>query len=75
MAKRHSDSQLGRRLARRRPAPQREFTLALQDRLQELTSQVRRPAHLRSLVLIYLACGVVLLALALAGALGGGPLA
>ena len=72
--RRDPDKRLARQLARRRPSPSREFSLALEDRLHELGSAGRRPPHLWSLVIVYLVCGFVLLALALAGALGSGPL-
>ena len=68
------DRRLSNRLARGRPEPSRDFTLSLQDHLQALASDVRRPAHLWPLVLVYVACGVVLLLLAALGAVGTGPL-
>jgi hypothetical protein len=69
------DRRLARQLASRRPAPSPDFTASLQDQLLEARASTRRPPYLWPLVLVYLGCGAVLLVLALAGALGGGPLA
>ena len=71
--RRDEDAVAARRMARR-PEPSREFTLALHDRLTELAAAARRPAQLWTLVAVYVCCAVVLLALALTGALGSGPL-
>jgi len=68
------ERRLARRLAGQRPEPSRDFTVVLADRLQELTSALRAPAHLWPLILVYLTCGTVLLILAVLGALGQGPL-
>ena len=48
--------------------------MRLQERLSDLDSADRRPANLWPLVVVYLVCGVVLLALALIGAVGSGPI-
>jgi hypothetical protein len=71
--RRHPEKLAARRLAQR-PEPSREFSLALHDRLRDLDAAARRPAQLWVLVAVYACCGVVLLGLALAGALGSGPL-
>jgi len=72
---RDPDRQLRVRLRQARPRPSREFSLGLQNQLLDRAATIRRPPHLRMLVLIYLCCGIILLAFALAGALGSGPLA
>jgi hypothetical protein len=64
------------RLHAERPVPRPAFRGALGRRLQAMrASGVGRPRHLRALVAAYAGSGVLFLAIALAGVLGGGPLA
>ena len=64
------------RLYAERPVPRPAFRGALGRRLLALrASGVGRPRHLKALVAAYAGSGLVFLAVALAGVLGGGPLA
>ena len=48
--------------------------MRLQERLSDLEWSARRPTNLWPLVIVYLVCGLVLLALAVIGAVGSGPI-
>jgi hypothetical protein len=67
------DQQLGQALSRRRPAPSDEYASRLRERLMWLHWGARRPAHLRGLIIAWMCCGLLLLALAALGAAGSGP--
>ncbi len=63
------------RLQAERPVPRPAFRGALGRRLEAMRAAgVGRPRHLRALVAAYAGSGFVLLAVVLAGVLGGGPL-
>jgi hypothetical protein len=63
------------RLYADRPVPRPAFRGALGRRLEAMhAAGVGRPRHLKTLVAVYAGSGFVLLAIALAGVLGGGPL-
>jgi hypothetical protein len=49
------------------PAPSREFSDSLRDRLRALNAAARRPANLWTMVAAYAIAGVVLLIAAVAG--------
>jgi hypothetical protein len=67
------DEQLADELRTRRPAPRREFDVALRQRLSALEAQSRRPEHLKEMVVAYACSGALLLILAALGASGSGP--
>ena len=63
------------RLYAERPIPRPAFRGALGRRLEAMRAAgVGRPRYLKTLVAAYAGSGLVLLAIALAGVLGGGPL-
>jgi hypothetical protein len=64
------------RLQAERPVPRPAFRGALGRRLAAMRAAgVGHPRHLKALVAAYAGSGFLLLAIALAGVLGGGPLA
>jgi hypothetical protein len=69
-------SELDDRLRSERPAPRAAFRGALRRRLLSMSAEgVGQPRQLRLLIAAYGATGVVLLLVAVAGALGAGPFA
>jgi hypothetical protein len=73
---RHMERHTEDRLYAERPIPRPAFRGALGRRLAALRAAgVGRPRHLKALVAAYAGSGLALLAIALAGVLGGGPLA
>jgi hypothetical protein len=67
------EERLDAALRGQRPAPSRPFAGGLRDRLVELEARAHRPPRLWALIAAYLFSGVLLLVLAVIGALGGGP--
>lgn len=68
------------RLRSERPRPEPEFRSLLRDRLvaqegEEQEERLAMPPRIGSLIGAYATCGAVLLAVAILGVLGSGPLA
>jgi hypothetical protein len=76
MPENHTDmleERLDAALRGQRPAPSGPFAGGLRDRLAELEARAHRPPRLWALIAAYSLSGMLLLVLAVVGALGGGP--
>ena len=69
------DTPVARLLRRERPALSRSAEQRIRRSVMATATTRDRPSHLEALILVYLACGVLLLALAALGLAGVGPLA
>jgi hypothetical protein len=69
------DSPVARLLRRDRPTLSRSSERRIRREVMAAAAKRERPQHLSMLILVYLACGVLLLALAALGLAGVGPLA
>lgn len=69
------DTPVARLLRRERPTLSRSAEQRIRHAVMATAATRERPAHLWTLILVYLACGILLLALAALGLAGVGPLA